>query len=270
MVSEDIAALLAKRPLGLVFDIDGTLSPIAATPGEAQLYPGVAELLEQAISHAHVAIITGRAVADGARMVNVAGLTYIGTHGLEWADGLPTHAPVHLLPEAMEYREAGKYLLDLAEQEHAPGIFVERKSVGGAIHYRLAPDPEQARQNILDLLEEPAQRVHMKLAEGKRVIEVRVPLQINKGHALRSFVQRYALQSVLFAGDDRTDIDALLEIEHLRAEGIQALGVAVQHADTQAELLNHADIVVQEVAGMAQLLGNIVFNLSIPKRVEEE
>lgn len=261
MVNADIAALLVQRPLGLVFDIDGTLSPIAATPGEAQLYPGVADLLEQAKQHAHVAIITGRSVADGARMVNVDGLTYIGTHGLEWADGLPSHMPVHLLPEAMEYVAAGKYLLDLAEQEHMPGILVEHKSVGGAVHYRLAPDPEQARKDILDLLAEPARRVHMKLIEGKRVIEIRVPLHINKGHALRGFAQRYALQGILFAGDDRTDIDALLEIEHLRAEGIRAMGIAVQHVDTLAELLNHADIVVQEVEGMAELLRKIVNEL---------
>ena len=170
MVSTNIAELLAQRPLGLVFDIDGTLSPIAATPGEARLYPGVAELLEQAKHHAHVAIITGRAVADGACMVNVDGLTYIGTHGLEWSDGLPSHTPVHVLPEAVEYVEAGKYLLDLAEKENVPGVFVERKRVGGAIHYRLAPDPEQARRNILAQLEGPAQQVHMQLSEGKRVI----------------------------------------------------------------------------------------------------
>ncbi len=261
MVSTDSAELLAQHPLGLVFDIDGTLSLIAATPGEAQLYPGVAELLDKAKQHAYVAIITGRAVVDGARMVNVDGVTYIGTHGLEWSDGLPSHTPVQLLPEAAEYVEAGKYLLDLAEKEKAPGVFVERKRVGGAIHYRLAPDPEWARQNILDLLEEPAQRVHMKLSEGKRVIEVRVPLPINKGHALRSFVERYKLQGVLFAGDDRTDIDALLEIERLRHKGVKALGVAVQHSDTLADLLNHADIIVQEVEGMVELLSRIVEDL---------
>lgn len=258
MVSKNIEEILKQQPLGLVFDIDGTLSPIAATPGEAQLYSGVAGLLEQAKHFAHVAIITGRAVADGARMVNVEGLTYIGTHGLEWADGLPSHNPVRLLPEASQYAEAGKYLLDLVEQEHAPGILVEHKSIGGAIHYRLAPDPEQARQRILNLLEAPAHQVHMKLSEGKMVIEVRVPLQINKGLALRSFAQRYNLRGVLFAGDDRTDIDALREIEHLRTEGMQALGIAVQHGDTQAEILKHADIVVQEVEGMVELLKSIV------------
>jgi trehalose 6-phosphate phosphatase len=98
----------------------------------------------------------------------------------------------------------------------------------------------------------------MKLSEGKRVIEVRVPLNVNKGHALRNFVQRYALRGVLFAGDDRTDIDALVEIEHLRDEGVRALGVAVQHSDTLEELLNSADIVVQEVEGMVELLRSIV------------
>ncbi len=261
MVSTEIAAVLAQRPLGLVFDIDGTLSPIAATPGEAQLYPGVATLLEQAKQYAHIAIITGRAVADGARMVNVDGLTYIGTHGLEWSDGLPSRTPAQLLPEAVEYVEAGKYLLDLAEKANAPGVFIERKRVGGAIHYRLAPEPEQARQNILALLEEPAQRVHMQLSEGKLVIELRVPLRINKGYALRSFAQRYKLQGILFAGDDRTDIDALLEIEQLRHEGVKARGIAVQHADTLAELLAHADIIVQGVEGMAELLRAIVEEL---------
>jgi len=264
MVAANIAGLLTQRPLGLVFDIDGTLSPIAPTPGEAQLYPGVGALLEQAKPYAHVAIITGRAVADGARMVNVDGLTYIGTHGLEQADGLPPHASIQLIPEAREYREAGEYLLDLVEKEHLPGSIVERKSVGGTIHYRLAPDPELARQSILALLAEPAQRVHMQLSEGKRAIEIRVPLNINKGHALRSFVQRHKLQGVLFAGDDRTDIDALLEIERLRFEGIKGVGVAVQHADTLPELLAHADIVVQEVEGMVELLHKIVEELAEP------
>lgn len=261
MVASTMAELLVQRPLGLVFDIDGTLSPIAPTPGEAQLYPGVGELLTRAKQHAHIAIITGRAVVDGARMVNVDGLTYIGTHGLEQADGLPPQAQVQILPEAQEYREAGTYLLDLVEQEKLPGCLVERKSVGGTIHYRLASDPEQMRQRILSLLREPAQRVHMQLSEGKRVIEVRVPLQINKGHALRSFVQRHKLQGVLFAGDDRTDIDALLEIEHLKDEGIKAVGVAVRHTDTLAELLAHADIVVQDVEGMVELLRTIVEEL---------
>src|SRR3989440_8387341 len=138
MPPPNLQSILSQRPLGLVFDLDGTLSSIAPTPDEARLYPGGASLLERAKEHAHVAIMTGRAIEDGAAMVNVEGLTYIGTHGLEWSDGLPTLHPVEILPEALAYIEPGKYLLDLVEQllPALPGVIVQRKRFGGSIHYR--------------------------------------------------------------------------------------------------------------------------------------
>ena len=59
-------------------------------------------------------------VSQVAVVVNVEGLTYIGTHGLEWCDGLPTTHTVQLLPEALPYVEPGKALLDLAEHRQPP------------------------------------------------------------------------------------------------------------------------------------------------------
>src|SRR6266702_6536103 len=256
----DLQTVLTKKPLGLVFDIDGTLSPIAPTPEEARLYPGVAPLLERAREHAHIAIMTGRAIEDGAAMVNVDGLTYIGTHGLEWSDGLPTSHPVEILPEALAYIEPGNYLLDLVEQHRPalPGVVVQRKRFGGSIHYRLSPDPEYTRQKIWSILEEPARQFDMKLSDGKRIVEVRVPLAVDKGQALRRFVQRYKLNGGIFAGDDRTDLDAVLEFARLRQQGMAALAIVVQHHDTPPEMLANADIVVQEVEGMVKLLREIV------------
>ncbi len=263
-----IQTVLSQRPLGLVFDIDGTLSPIAPTPDEAQLYPGVASLLEQAREHAHVAIMTGRALGDGAAMVNVDDITYIGSHGLEWSDGLPASHPVRVAPEAFAYLKPGKALLDLAERDLAtlPGIIVERKCIGGTIHYRLCPDPEQARRAILSLLEEPAHRANMRLDEEKRAIGVRTPLDINKGQALLWFMLRFGLRGMLFAGDDYTDLDAVLEIERLRQHGMATLAIAVQHNDTPRELLAHADITVYGVAGMVELLHKIVASLQASER----
>lgn len=256
----DLQTVLAQRPLGLAFDIDGTLSPIASTPEEARLYPGVISLLERAREHAHVAIMTGRAIDDGASMVNVDGLTYIGTHGLEWSDGLPWLHPAHVMPEALHYYEPGKYLLDLVEKRLAglPGVIVQRKRIGGSIHYRLAPHPAETRQELLTLLEQPARRVNMSLSEGKQIIEIRVPLPVNKGQALRQFAQRFGLRAIVFAGDDRTDLDAVQEIERMRKEGIAALAIVVQHPDTLPELLQQADIVVQKVPGMVDLLHEMV------------
>jgi trehalose 6-phosphate phosphatase len=259
----DLQTVLKQRPLGLVFDIDGTLSPIAQRSEEARLYPGIAALLEKARQHAHVAVMTGRAIENGAAIVNMDGLTYIGTHGLEWSEGLPTLHPVAIVPEAQAYVEAGKYLLDLVEAQIAdlPGVYVQRKNFGGSIHYRLSPDPTTTRQRIRSILEEPARRVNMKLSDGKYIVEVLVPLAINKGHALRQFVQGKDLKGVVFAGDDRTDFDAVLEIGRLRQEGKAALAIVVQHPDTLPAMLEHADIIVQEVDGMAQLLHEIVDSL---------
>jgi trehalose 6-phosphate phosphatase len=264
MISLDLATILAQRPLGLAFDIDGTLSPIAPTPGEAHLYPGVASLLEMAKRYAQVVIVTGRAVKDGAPIINVEGLTYIGTHGMEWCDGLPGTHPVQLIPEAEPYVEPGKHLLDLAQQRlgDLPGITVQRKMVGGSIHYRLAPDPQQARERILALLEEPARQANMRIEEGKMVIEVLTPLTINKGEALRRYVQLHSLRGVLFAGDDRTDLYAMRVLTQLRPSGISTLSVGVQHNDSLPELLELADIIVQDVKGMAELLHEIVARIS--------
>lgn len=255
-----LPTVLAQSPCGLAFDIDGTLSPIAPTPDEASIYPGVLPLLEQAQKYAHIAILTGRSIDDGASKINLDGLTYIGTHGLEWSEGLPWLHPVEITPEVLNYYEQGKYLLDLVEQHlsELPGVIVQRKRIGGSIHYRLALDPVETRQKLLSLLEQPAQQVNMSLSEGKLIVEIRVPLPVHKGQAVRQFVQRYNLNAIVFAGDDRTDLDAVTEMIRMRKEGIAALSIVVQHHDTLPELLAQADIVVQEVPGMVELLREMV------------
>lgn len=260
MPTLNILSVLAQHPLGLVFDIDGTLSPYVPKPHEARLYPGVSSLLEQVSNHAHVGILTSRTIEDAAAMVNIDNLTYMGTYGMEWCDGLPSSQSVQIMPEALAYIKHGKYLLDMVEHElsELPGIIVEQHRFGGVVHYQYCLDPEEARQKILSLLKEPTRQVNMCLIEGERVAEVKPPLTEGKGRALRQFVQRFGLHGVIFAGDDRPDLNAFLEISRLRKEGIASLSILVQHVNTVPELLEYADIVVQEVEGMVDLLRKIV------------
>lgn len=263
MTATDLSPLLATRPLGLVFDLDGTLSVMPPTPDSLGLWPGVAEDLEQAKQYAHVAILTGRAVQDAARIVNIAGLTYIGVHGLEWCSDLPTLQPIELLPEARAYAEPGAQIFALLEQHlpEFPGVILQRKSIGGSIFYGPAPDPVETRARLLALLDEPAKRLGMRLDENRSVIEILAPLAVNKGEALRRYVQRFELQAVLFAGDDRTDLAAVLEIKRLRQEGLAAHSIVVQHAHTLPALLEHGDALVNDVVGMAAQLHEIVEQL---------
>lgn len=260
MRTVNLQETLSQQPLGLVFDIDGTLSPYVLAPLTAQLHPEVLPLLARARKYAHVVFLTSRDVDSAATMVDVDELFYMGTYGLEWCEGSPRVRPVQILPEAAAYIEFGRQLLDFAEQELSivPGINVIRRRVGGAIEYSLAPDPEQARQMILSVLEEPARRVTMRLDldEAERIVEVRAPLE--KGDALRRFVRQFGLHGVVFAGDDLPDLGAFLEVSKLRQAGVLGLSVVVQHANTLPILLESADVVVQEVEGMVKLLREMV------------
>jgi trehalose 6-phosphate phosphatase len=94
----------------------------------------------------------------------------------------------------------------------------------------------------------------MKLGEGKRVVEIRPPLAINKGTALHRFAERFALRGLVFAGDDRTDLDAVLMVARLQQEGLAALSIAVRQPETAQDLLDSADMVVEGVPGMVDLL----------------
>ncbi|MBE3566549.1 MAG: trehalose-phosphatase [Thermogemmatispora sp.] len=265
MLTAVLRNVLLTRPCGLTFDIDGTLSPIAPTPEAARLFPGVASLLERLRPYARVAVVTGRGITSAAALVGVDEITYIGNHGLEWAEGLPEHHPIRLLPEAEAYRLPAQRLLALAEQHLTlalPCAQIEYKSIGGTIHYRRCPDPVQARQQILELLREPAQESGLLLTEGKMAVELRVP-GLNKGQALQRFIEQHQLRSALFAGDDTTDLDGVETLIRLRQEGScpAAVTIAVRHADTPPLLLERADLVVEGVAGMAALLEEMVIFL---------
>lgn len=102
----------------------------------------------------------------------------------------------------------------------------------------------------------------MRLSEGKCIVEIKVPLAIDKGIALQQFAERFRLQGLIFAGDDRTDLDAVKATARLRQAGLAALAIVVRHPDTLPELLANADVVVEEVDGMAALLGEMVESIS--------
>jgi trehalose 6-phosphate phosphatase len=259
--SANLETVLKQRPLGLVFDIDGTISPYisARYPQQAPLYPGVEALLRQAQKYAHVAVLTSRAADNAAAMVNVDDVMYIGTYGVEWRYGLPGRNPIEILPEAEAYIEPSKRLLDLVEEKlSALPLILERKLLGGAIHYYRCSDLRQAHQQIISLLEEPVQQANMRFGEGEWTVEIKPPLSEEKGLALRRFVQQFQLNGVIFAGDDLPDLTAFQAVSRLRNAGVAGLSILVQHSNTPNILIEHADIVVREVEEMVELLREIV------------
>ena len=121
------------------------------------------------------------------------------------------------------------------------------------MHYRNTAEPDAARSGILDFLDAHAQG--MSIREGKMVVEVRPPVELSKGEAVRSFTRRKGLASALVLGDDRTDAEAFAVVREMRDAGvIHGLCAAIATADAPAELLASADYALADTAAVGRFL----------------
>lgn len=252
-----VEAALARRPRGLLSDIDGTLSAIASSPEEARLIRGVRPLLRRlSATFDVVAAISGRHALDARRMVGLPQLTYIGNHGLEsLAPG--ARAPV-VAPAALAWQSAiADTLHEAREQLGAafPLLRFENKGVTASIHYRQAPNPTAAHAAIRRALDPLARQRELRVTEGRLVVELRPPLDYDKGSSTRALVREHRLACALYLGDDRTDIDAFTALRDLRASGERAgIAVAVGSAEAPATLSAAADITLASITEVPPFL----------------
>ena len=111
-----------------------------------------------------------------------------------------------------------------------PGSSVEEKHSAIVWHYRQC-DPEfgdwKARQ-LLSVLSELTTNLPVEVHHGKKIVEVS-SVYVNKGIALKHFVEKKAYDLVLCAGDDQTDESMF------RQEGFEQVSVKVGDGDTHAD-----------------------------------
>ncbi len=246
-------AVLRARPSALITDVDGTLSPIVSSPQEAEVLPECRGALARLVESLDlVAVVSGRQVEDVRRMVGLDQLTYIGNHGLEsWSrvDGYRNKASSYTSTMA----EVVRILKD--KLESLEGIHLEDKGTVVSIHYRTSPQPAIAHRVILKAIEEVTAIRGLAIREGKRVIEIRPPLAINKGTAITELAKAYRLKGILYLGDDLTDIDAFRAIRNLRESG-EVLGLSAGVGGTEAtnELAAASDILLSGPEATARFL----------------
>ncbi len=252
---EPLRDILARRPLALCSDIDGTLSPIVPRPEDARLFRGCRRLLEGlSAGGMRIVLITGRSLADARRLVGLEGVAYAANHGLTvWLDGREESSP-----EVGRYVDLARGVLAELSRLEFPGVRLEDKGPVVALHYRQAPDETSARDAILSALGASPAAKAFRVQEGRKVIELRPPLPVDKGTALAAMVERLDLRGVLCLGDDVTDIDMFRSLSRLRGEGLSGAAVAVRSEETTPELLKAADYVVEGVSGVRRLLSEVL------------
>ena len=246
-----LAGLAARRPLGLVSDLDGTLSQIAPTPEAASISPRAQALLSALDQRlALVALVSGRAAADLRARAGLP-LVYVGNHGLERWDG----DRVHVRPEAAAYQPALQAALAELRPHLLPGMLLEDKAVTASLHYRQAADPDAVQRTLKPVVERIAAAHGLRMFEGRMIFELRPPVELDKGTAFRELVAEYRLAAAVFIGDDTTDADALRAARDLRQSGLcYAVAVGVEAPGTPDVVRDSADFLVPGVPGVEDFL----------------
>jgi len=188
-----------ENPLFLL-DYDGTLAPIAPRPEEAFPHPEALEVLRALMARYPLYVITGRRVADLARLLPLPGLRVVGGHGLE--EGQVGGESRLLFPV-----DLGPLRLVLPS---CPGVWLEDKGFALAFHYRGAEDEPRARaclEGWLSAHEDLLRALGLEALKGKKVLEIK-PKGASKGQAVLRLLPRHPGHTPVYIGDDATDESA--------------------------------------------------------------
>ncbi len=265
LTAGDLAAVLlplTQNPArgAVLCDIDGTLAPIVERPEDATVPKHVTEILGAlARRYACVACVTGRPAEEAQRLVGQLGIYYAGLHGAELL--APDQRRPHLVAAFKDWETRGqRFSVAHATKElRSLGVRFEDKGPIAAFHWRGAPDEDAALAALHGVACE-AESAGFAAFWGRKVLEVRPPVPINKGQAVRELVGKADAKLALYGGDDTTDLDAFDALDALMAERQldTAVRVGVLSHEGPPELVQRADVVVDDVAGFARVLGSLL------------
>lgn len=240
----------------MLTDVDGTLAPIVDRPEDARVPAQATALLERlADRYALVGCVTGRRALAARRMVG-ADLVYIGNQGFELL--LPGDDEPALDPAALPRgRRAADFIAGLDwDRLSALGLRSEDKGPIQVVHWRGAADDPAAELAAREIAAGARDRELIPLW-GRKVLEVRPVSGIDKGSAVhRLLVERAPLDAALFAGDDRTDLDAFRALDALAGSARlgSAVRVGVASEESPPEIAAEADLVVEGTEGVLDIL----------------
>lgn len=190
----------------VALDFDGVLAPLVDDPEDSRPLPAASEALAalSRVPGLHVALVSGRAVADLADKADVPdGTRLVGSHGAERGTveaGRLERADLVLDPAHAALRSRIGEALDAAVD--GTSARVEHKPASVVLHTRTATSDDAAR--LTDLAIDLGRREGVDAMQGKDVVELSV-LHVTKGDALADLRRELAVDTLLYAGDDVTD-----------------------------------------------------------------
>ena len=252
---------LARRgSLLIATDFDGTLAPVVRDPDRAAPLPEASRALELLARHTPVAVISARDLANLASRCRITGALLLGSYGqepwLQLGPGEPPPAPPRPRPELLQLaQELSAYTAKM------PGVQVEAKALGVAVHYRNSPEPRRVGPAIRRLVEDLCLSHHLQVVRGRQVVEARPFRSGNKGTALRLLLDRLSPRGCVYAGDDLGDLPAMRELHAQRDQLELAAAVGVRSSEVNPEVVAEVDLLLDGPLEWAALLVQVAEGL---------
>ena len=250
----------ASERSAVLLDVDGVLAPIVQQPDDAHMPETTRRpLIEVARRYGVVACVSGRRASDARRIVSLGSIAYLGSHGSE------VLRPGAIAPEldrelqAWTRRVQGFMREAFSEDLRQLRVRLEDKEAIAALHWRGVPDEDSAEQAIRAVAAR-AESQGYKTHWGRKVLEIRPPVRIDKGAGIVSLLRDDDHDAAIYIGDDRTDLDAFRGLEELVDMGrVQtAIRIGVRSDEGPPELEREADAMVEGTDGVRTVLQSLV------------
>jgi trehalose 6-phosphate phosphatase len=240
----------------ILTDVDGTLAPIAERAEEAAVPAPAREALARLSErYGLVGCVSGRQAEEARRLIGLDGIAYAGNHGLELL--LPGDESPRPDPSlAGRETEAADFIAAIEPGTlRAAGLRREDKGPIQALHWRGAENEAAAEGRAHEVAVE-AGRAGLEPRWGRKVLELRPVGGGGKDAAVASLLTSERLNGAVYAGDDRTDLDAFRRLRELAAAGELAAAVCVGIVSPEAppELPEEADLIVDGPDGWLAIL----------------
>jgi trehalose 6-phosphate phosphatase len=251
----------------ILTDIDGTLAPIVDRPEQATLDPRTIVLIKRlADRYRLVGCISGRRAEEARRLVRIDGIAYAGNHGLEML--VPGRDGPRLDPAVLGHeRDAAEFVAGLGNAGLATaGLRLEDKGPIQALHWRGSEDEALAEAKAREIATAAA-AAGLETHRGRKVLELRPKVPVGKDAAVAALLETVGVGSsepgnaggidaAIYAGDDRTDLDAFRRLRELSDSGAlkTVVCVGVNSPEAPSELVAESDLTVDGPAGWLDVL----------------
>ncbi len=201
-----------------------------------------------------VAVVSGRPVAFLVERLGIGpALARLGVYGHYGLEHLEPDGSIAYDPLVDDYAGVVAAAIREAHARVPTGAFVEDKGLALTLHWRQAPEAAPA---AIELAHEIAEGHGLAIRQGRRAIELVLPVANDKGSVVTSLLAACSAGCVL--GDDVGDIPAFTAVDTLaQSRHFAGVRVAVTSPEAPEALIASADFVVEGPAGALGFLDEL-------------